>query len=192
MNRTSQQAATARSTRKPRGSHGVQGGSSEANRLAVAILEVLAGVLSPTAAAQALGISLPRYYQLETRALEGLVAACQLKPKGKQPSLERKVEALEQQLERAHRECARHLALARVAQRSVGLGKLPADGKTSQHNGTARKKRRPAVRALKAAQALRKNIRTDEQGALETTEGEGSSNTAGTAAKELANKDRQG
>ena len=48
---------------------------SEAQRLAAAILEVLAGVRSPPAASELLGISLPRYYQLEARALEGLVAA---------------------------------------------------------------------------------------------------------------------
>ena len=48
---------------------------SEAQRLAATILEVLAGVSTPTQAAETLSISLPRYYQLEARALEGLVAA---------------------------------------------------------------------------------------------------------------------
>ena len=49
------------------------GPSREARRLAAAILEVLAGMRSPTEAAQALSISGPRYYTLEQRALEGLV-----------------------------------------------------------------------------------------------------------------------
>jgi hypothetical protein len=44
-------------------------------RQAAAILEVLAGARTPTEAATALAVSLPRYYQLESRALEGLVAA---------------------------------------------------------------------------------------------------------------------
>src|SRR5687768_12360377 len=44
--------------------------ASEAQRLAATILEVLGGVRSPPQAAQALAISLPRYYQLEARALE--------------------------------------------------------------------------------------------------------------------------
>jgi hypothetical protein len=52
-------------------------------RQAAAILEVLAGARTPTEAATALAVSLPRYYQLESRALEGLVAACVPKPKGR-------------------------------------------------------------------------------------------------------------
>src|SRR6516164_6368790 len=51
--------------------------SLEAKRLAAAVLEVLAGTRGPSEAAAALSISLPRYYQLEGRALEGLLAACE-------------------------------------------------------------------------------------------------------------------
>jgi hypothetical protein len=43
--------------------------SAEAKRLAAAVLEVLAGTRGPGEAAVALGISLPRYYQLKGRAL---------------------------------------------------------------------------------------------------------------------------
>jgi hypothetical protein len=68
---------------------------SEAQRLAATILEVLAGARTPTQAAPALSISLPRYYQLEARALAGLVAALAPRPKGKQPTLESRVKALE-------------------------------------------------------------------------------------------------
>ena len=109
----------------PKGSrrrgHGIRGGSSEANRLAMAILEVLAGVCTPADAAAALKISLPRYYILEKRALDGLVAACEPKPLGKQPSLETRIAALEKALQKTERECARQQALVRVARRSVGL-----------------------------------------------------------------------
>ena len=94
---------------------------SEAQRWAATILEVLAGLRSPTAASQALAISLPRYYQLETRALEGLVAALAPRPQGKQPSLENCVKLLERQLAAAHRQCARQEALVRVTQRTLGL-----------------------------------------------------------------------
>src|ERR1700682_6224924 len=52
-------------------------------RQAAAILEVLAGARTPTEAATALSVSLPRYYQLESRGLGGLVAACVPKPKGR-------------------------------------------------------------------------------------------------------------
>ena len=54
--------------RKTRSAHAVQGGTSEANRRAVAVLEVLGGLRTPADAAAALGLAVPRYYQLETRA----------------------------------------------------------------------------------------------------------------------------
>ena len=45
--------------------------SREAQRFAAAILEVLAGVRTPTDAAAALGVSVPRYYLWEQRAVGG-------------------------------------------------------------------------------------------------------------------------
>lgn len=147
-----------------RSRHGVQGGSREANRIAVAILEVLAGARRPAEAAAALKVSLPRYYILETRALEGLVAACEPKPLGKQASPETRIAALEKELEQARRQCARQEALVRVAQRSVGLPAAdPRKGKTSSPRGRrGRKKRRPTVRALKAIETLRSRVASTE------------------------------
>jgi hypothetical protein len=135
--------------------HGVQGGTSEANRLAVVILEVLAGERTPADAAVALGITPPRYYQLEARALQGLVAALEPRPQGKQPSVEGRIAKLEKALEEARRQCARQEALVRVAQRSLGI-QAPASGqgKPTGKDRAGRKKRRPTVRALKAARAL--------------------------------------
>ena len=49
----------------------------EAKRLCATILEVLGGLRTPTDAAGALSLSVPRYYALEARALEGLLRACQ-------------------------------------------------------------------------------------------------------------------
>lgn len=154
--------------------HGVRGGSSEANRLAVAILEVLAGLRTPADAAVALGISLPRYYQLEIRALEGLISACEPRPLGKQPTLQGKITRLEQELTQVRHECARQQALVRVAQRSVGLkaAREPAQSGAKKASSSTRRKgrkRRPTVRALKAAEALRKNIRTSEPESLQPT-----------------------
>ena len=129
---------------------------SEAQRMAATILEVLAGVYTPTQAAEALSISLPRYYQLEARALEGLVAALAPRPKGKQPSLENRVKVLEKELAAAHRQCARQEALVRVTQRTLGLSiAVPAKSASPVRDANGRKKRRPTVRALKAARALR-------------------------------------
>jgi hypothetical protein len=154
----------------------VQGGSSEANRLAVVILEVLAGVKTPSQAATELGLSLPRYYQLETRALEGLVAALEPRPKGKQPLPANQIAALERELEAAQRACARQQALARVAQRTLAVKLAPrpkpkpvatTPSKSPEPGAGRRRKRRPAVRALKAVQALRKNVRPAEGEAVQ-------------------------
>jgi hypothetical protein len=126
---------------------------SEAQRLAATILEVLAGLRSPPEASQTLAISLPRYYQLEARALEGLVAALAPRPLGKQPSLENRVKLLEKQLDVAHRRCARQEALFRVTQRTLGLV-VATPAKSTERDPLGRKKRRPVVRALKASRAL--------------------------------------
>jgi hypothetical protein len=93
----------------------------EARRLAAAILEVLAGARTPAEAAAALGLSLPRYYQLESQALRGLLAACAPKPKGRQPSGVKELSVLRQDNERLRREVGRQQALVRAAQRAVGL-----------------------------------------------------------------------
>ena len=58
--------------------------SREARQLAVVILEVLAGSRTSQQAAQAIGLSLPRYYQLEARAVAGLIGACEARPRGRQ------------------------------------------------------------------------------------------------------------
>lgn len=49
----------------------VRQATSDARRRAAAVLEVLAGARTPTQAAEALGVSLPRYYLLEQRAIGG-------------------------------------------------------------------------------------------------------------------------
>ena len=127
----------------------------EASRMAVVILEVLAGVRSPQDAANTLGITSPRYYQLETRALNGLVAALKPRPKGKQPSLEGRINQLQRTLDAARRETARQQALVRVTQRSLGIKPPPTgDSKASEKDKGGRRKRRPTVRALKVARTL--------------------------------------
>jgi hypothetical protein len=131
----------------------------EAQRFAAGILEVLAGVRTPTDAAAAMGISVPRYYQWEQRALEGLVAACQPRGGGKIVSPRCQIQALEKEVARLKQECARQQALVRAAQRTIGLAPPPAPKPTTKAGGKAVgkrvRKRRPAVRALKAVAALR-------------------------------------
>ena len=152
-----------------RSGHGIRGGSSDANRLAVVILEVLAGVNTPADAAAALKISLPRYYVLEKRALDGLVAACEPKPLGKRPTPETRMAALEKALKKAERECARQQALVRVARRSVGLSATTGSSRpaSKKRDRRGRKVRSAAVRALKAAETLRTRLASAEGQAVE-------------------------
>ena len=139
---------------------------SEAQRMAATILEVLGGQRSPPEAAQALAITLPRYYQLEARALEGLVAALGPRPRGKQPALENRIRLLEKQLDAARRQCARQEALVRVTRRTFGLG-IPAAPQAAVA-GTGRKKRRPMVRALKAARVLQSQAEAEVAATVQT------------------------
>ena len=128
----------------------IKGGSLETRKVAALVLEVLAGEQRPVEAAQALGIGLPRYYILERRALEGLVAACQPPVKGRKPAgPEQELEEKKRQIKRLEQEVARYQALARAAQRAAGVSpvkKQPESGK--------RKRRTPVIRALKVAKSL--------------------------------------
>ena len=135
-------------TRLEVSSHG-----QEARQLAAVILEVLAGVRTPTDAAAAVCVSLPRYYALEVRALEGLVRACERRPRGPRRSAEREAAKLRREVGRLEREAARVQALLRVAQRAVGL-RAPAP-RPKAEPGKKRRKRRPTARAIRTVEILR-------------------------------------
>jgi hypothetical protein len=124
--------------------------SREAQCQAAAILEVLAGARTPTQAAEALGVSVPRYYQLEGRALCGLVSACEPRSQGRGSSPARELVLLRRQHDRVQRELVRQQMLLRMAQRSIGLAPPPPVKK-----GGKKRVRRPVVRALGAAAQLR-------------------------------------
>lgn len=126
-------------------------GSSEARKLAAAILEVMGGMRLPADAAKALNISLPRYYQLEVRALSGLLSACEPRQKGRVRSVENELDTLRKELDRSQRETARYSALARIAQRTVGLS---APQPVKREPGKRRTKK-PSVRALRAVNMLK-------------------------------------
>jgi hypothetical protein len=129
--------------------------SREAQRLAAAILQVLAGARTPGQAAEALGVSLPRYFQLETRAMQALVAGCEVRPRGPGPSAAKELAALQRQHERLQRELSRQQTLVRLAQRTIGLAPAKADAAAVGGKGSGKKRRRRAVvRALRAAQQL--------------------------------------
>ena len=133
--------------------------STAARRGAAAILEVWAGVRTPQQAASALGLSLPRYYQIEQRAVTAVVASCEPQPRGPGPNLERQIRALERQLATSRRDAARLQSLLRTSQRTLGLTAPPAP---ATGKGDKRKARRPTARALKYAKALTKNSSSPE------------------------------
>jgi hypothetical protein len=147
----------------------VDGGSREARRLAAAILEVLGGARSPSDAADALGISLPRYYLLEARALSGLIEACEPRPLGRVRSPESELAAVQNDLERLKRENARLAALVRVAQRTIGLAAPPPPKPSA--DGKKKRKRKPTVRALRAVEHL---LRDDVSDGVSAVAGEAS------------------
>jgi hypothetical protein len=132
----------------------------EARRRAAAVLEVLGGLLTPTAAAESVGLSLPRHYALEKKALEALAAACMARGrKGRRPSPEREADRLRERVKRLERESSRNLALLRAAQRALGWSAPPAKAEKPGKGGGkggGRKRRRPVARALAVAESLRK------------------------------------
>jgi hypothetical protein len=141
--------------RKPRTTGGVELGkdtSRDARRLAAAILEVLAGMRTPSQAATALALSVPRYYQLEAQALRGLLRACEPRPKGRQRGSSSELAELRRRNEQLQREVTRQQSLVRVAQRTVGL--TPPALAPAKTAGKKRK-RKPVARALHVAARLR-------------------------------------
>lgn len=132
-------------------------GSAEAKRQAVVILEVLSGLRDTGEGATAMGVSLTRYYTLETRALQGLITALEPRPKGRQKTPEMQVAELERERKRLERELTRSQALVRAAQRAVGLPARRSEKKGSKLGGKGKPKRRKrrVTRAAKAIAALK-------------------------------------
>lgn len=130
----------------------------EGRRRAAAVLEVLGGAMTPSEAAEALGVTLATYYLLEGRALEGLVAACEPRSRGRSVAPGKSLLTLKRENERLRQELSRTQAIARTVQRAAGLHVDDGEGA-----GTHQKaKRRPHARALKAARALSPNLTRPE------------------------------
>src|SRR5262249_60217335 len=104
--------------------------SPQARRLAALILEVWAGLRTPLQAAQVLGLSLPRYYQIEANGLAGLVAGCAPKPRGRQASAAPAATALRRDNERLRRGPGPDAGPAGAAPRRPG-GRPPPPPPTS-------------------------------------------------------------
>ena len=142
--------------------------SQEARQIAAAVLEVLAGARTPSSAASALSVSLPRYYALEARALEGLLKACERRGRGPRRSAERELARLRRDMDRLQREAARNQALLRAAQRAVGLRAAELPG-ASERKGKKRR-RRPVARALKCVHIFRRGAEGPQSALVPTAQ----------------------
>jgi hypothetical protein len=147
----SSNGARARQTRTTGGADLGKDSDRDSRRVAAAILEVLAGARTPTEAAAALAVSVPRYYQLENAALKGLLAACTPKSRGPVPSPDKELTALRRENQRLRHEVTRQQTLVRAAQRTVGL---PAPPPTPATKPGKRRRRQPTARALSVANRL--------------------------------------
>lgn len=133
-------------------------GSREAKRQAAVLLEVLAGLRGPRDGSRVLGVSVNRYYQLETRALQGFITALEARPRGRQRRPEDELARLRHDKQRLERELGRSQALLRAAQRSLGLPRARAESDGSRlgptGKGTKQAKRRRARTTLRASKAI--------------------------------------
>lgn len=178
-----------RSSGRPRGPGSgpdpTTGVSAQAQRLALAVLEVLGGLQKPSDVAKSLGLSLNRYYQVEIRAVRGLLRACEpaAASGGRPPTAllaqaEKQAARLAAENRDLKQEVSRAMALVRAARRTIGLV-VPAatvpttvNGKGGKNrkattNGTTtkdgepspvqRRRSKPRVRALHTVVRLRAN-----------------------------------
>jgi hypothetical protein len=120
------------------------------------VLDVLAGNRSPNDAASALGLSVARYYVIEHQAIDGLIAGCGPRQRGRQPDHGKEIARMTAENVRLTQALLRQQALVRTSQRSLGVA-LPAKPATttSASPGRGKGKRQPKVRALRAAKRLK-------------------------------------
>ncbi len=121
-------------------------GSKQAKQLMVVILETLAGACGTSEAAERLSISLSRYYQLETRALQGMLKALEPLPRGPKKTKDTEIRALRAEKRGLERELRQALSLLRAASRSVGV--KPRRKRAASRKKGARRKRRARGKAV--------------------------------------------
>jgi len=133
-------------------------GSVQARRVVAAVLEALSGEVGTTEAAERLGVSLSRYYQLEGRALQGMLQAVEPRPRGPQKTPAKEIQTLKAEKKALERELKRHQTLLRAAQRSVGLPGRTRTGGSSKGRGRAKRGSRgkTVLRTLRPVEAAAK------------------------------------
>jgi hypothetical protein len=132
-------------------------GTDTAKRIAVVLLEVLSGVCGAAEGSRRLGLSLTRYYALETRGLQAFVHALEPRPRGR--ALRPDGPAIQRERQRLEGEVLRLQALVRTMQRAIAIAPSPKDA--------ARRRRKVAPRARKVIAQLRPSTAESAGGAAQ-------------------------
>ena len=131
----------------------VEKADQQMRREAACVLEVLAGLRTPEEAAKVIGVSVPTYYNLEARALKGLLHGCRTESPGRRLALEKGGAESEQRCEELERQLQRYRSVLRNARRAAQiLGESDESQATGSESGRTRRK--PRVRATRAIDAL--------------------------------------
>lgn len=140
---------------QPMGPKAVRG-SDAARRLAALLLEVWSGVRTAQAASDAMGVTVTRFYQLEARALQVMVAAMEPRPRGRQKTAESELAKLRREKQRLLRDVERFQSLYRTSQRTLGvvIAKPPEPGKNVPLGGRRRRGPRQKARGQSVAAVL--------------------------------------
>jgi hypothetical protein len=135
--------------------------AERAKLTAAVVLDVLAGNRSPGDAASALGLSVARYYVIEEQAINGLIAGCSPRQRGRQPDPGKEIARMTTENQRLTQALLRQQALVRTSQRSLGVA-LPtkATPAATTPPGRGKGKRQPKVRALRAVKRLNQTTST--------------------------------
>ena len=133
-------------------------GSKGAKASLVVILETLSGASTTGEAAERLGVSLSRYYQLETRALQGMLTALEPRPRGPRKTKDGEIKALRAEKREVERELRRATSLLRAATRSVGVKAVKKKGAKKK-----RARRRGKARGATVLATIRQDAQAEER-----------------------------
>ncbi len=131
---------------QPMGARAVRG-SDAARRLVALLLEAWSGVRSTLATSEAMGVTLPRFYQLEARALQMLVTAMEPRPRGRPRTAEDAIGKLQAERQRLLRDVERYQSLYRTAQRALGVAVARPPEKANNPGPGGKRRRGPRKKA---------------------------------------------
>jgi hypothetical protein len=131
-------------------------GSKGAKAWLVVILETLSGACTTGEAAERLSVSLSRYYQLETRALQGMLSALEPRPRGPRQTKDGEIRALKAEKRDVERELRRATSLLRAATRSVGV-------KAAKKGVKKRARRKVKARGATVLATIRQDAQAEER-----------------------------